>query len=124
MSAGQIYSDVVFGVTVNPTTPAGDYFGAITILGGSNIFAAANLATLPFQISTIDVSIQANTADAYKFGAQPGSFVVTCVGGSDLSLVVNYAITGTASKEAILAVLKPLADAIPSIPEPDYQMTG
>ena len=97
LSAGQTYSDVVFGVTINPTTPAGDYFGAVTILGGSGIFAANNLATLPFQVSTIDVSIQANVADAYKFGAQSGSFVVTCVGGSDLSLVVNYAISGTAS---------------------------
>lgn len=97
LSAGQTYSDVVFGVTINPATPAGDYFGAVTILGGSNIFAASNLATLPFQVSTIDVSIQANVANAYKFGAQPGSFAVTCVGGSDLSLVVNYAISGTAS---------------------------
>jgi len=97
LSAGQTYSDIVFGVTVNPTTPAGDYFGAVTILGGSNIFSASNLATLPFQISTIDVSISANVADAYKFGAQPGSFAVTFVGGSDLSLVVNYAISGTAS---------------------------
>ena len=97
LSAGQTYSDVVFGVTINPATPAGDYFGAVTILGGSNIFAASNLATLPFQVSTIDVSIQANIANAYKFGAQPGSFAVTCVGGSDLSLVVNYAISGTAS---------------------------
>src|ERR1017187_1248432 len=76
LSAGQTYSDVVFGVTINPTTPAGDYFGAVTVLGGSNIFAAGNLATLPFQISTIDVSIQANIANAYKFGAQPGSFAV------------------------------------------------
>ena len=97
LSAGQTYSDVVFGVTINPTTPAGDYFGAVTILGGSNIFAANNLATQPFQVSTIDVSISANVPDAYKFGAQPGSFVVTSVGGSDLSLVVNYAISGTAS---------------------------
>ncbi len=97
LSAGQTYSDVVFGVTINPATPAGDYFGAVTILGGSNIFAAGNLATQPFQISTIDVSISANVPDAYKFGALPGSFVVTCVGGSDLSLVVNYAISGTAS---------------------------
>jgi hypothetical protein len=97
LSAGQTYSDVVFGVTINPATPAGDYFGAVTILGGSNIFAASNLATQPFQISTIDVSISANVPDAYKFGARPGSFVVTCVGGSDLSLVVNYAISGMAS---------------------------
>jgi hypothetical protein len=97
LSAGQTYSDVVFGVSINPTTPAGDYFGAVTILGGSNIFAVSNLATQPFQVSTIDVSISANVADAYKFGAQPGSFVITCVDGSDLSLTVNYTITGTAS---------------------------
>jgi hypothetical protein len=97
LSACQTYSDVVFGVSINPSTPAGDYFGAVTILGGSNIFAANNLATQPFQISTIDVSIMANVPDAYKLGAQPGSFVVTCVGGSDLSLVVNYAISGTAT---------------------------
>ena len=43
LSAGQTYSDVVFGVTVNSNTPAGDYFGAVTILGGSNIFAARRL---------------------------------------------------------------------------------
>jgi hypothetical protein len=97
LSAGQTYSDVVFGVTITPTTPAGDYFSAVTLLGGSNIFAVNNLATLPFQVSTIDVSITANVADAYKFGTQPGSFAITCVGGSDLSLMVNYAISGTAS---------------------------
>jgi hypothetical protein len=97
LSAGQTYSDVVFGVSINPATPAGDYFGAITILGGSNIFAGNNLATLPFQVSTIDVSITANVADAYKFGTQPGSFTITSVGGGDLNLVVNYTISGTAS---------------------------
>jgi hypothetical protein len=97
LSAGQTYSDIVFGVTINPATPAGDYFGAVTILGGSNIFAVNNLAALPFQVSTIDVSITANVADAYKFGTQPGSFTITSVGGGDLNLAVNYAISGTAS---------------------------
>ncbi len=117
LSAGQTYSDVVFGVTINPTTPAGDYFGAVTILGGSNIFAANNLATQPFQVSTIDVSISANAPDAYKFGAQPGSFVVTCVGGSDVSLVVNYAISGTASNGVNYGLITnsvTCADAAPS----------
>jgi hypothetical protein len=117
LSAGQTYSDVVFGVTINPTTPAGDYFGAVTILGGSNIFAANNLATQPFQVSTIDVSISANVPDAYKFGAQPGSFVVTSVGGSDLSLVVNYAISGTASNGVNYGLITnsvTCADAAPS----------
>jgi hypothetical protein len=131
LSAGQTYSDVVFGVSINPTTPAGDYFGAVTILGGSNIFASNNLATQPFQISTIDVSISANVADAYKFGAQPGSFVVTCVGGSDLSLVVNYAIRGTATNGfnySSIANSVTCADAIPSniaiIPLEDGMVDG
>lgn len=117
LSAGQTYSDVVFGVTINPTTPAGDYFGAVTILGGSNIFAVNNLATQPFQVSTIDVSISANVPDAYKFGAQPGSFVVTSGGGSDLSLVVNYAISGTASNGVNYGLITnsvTCADAAPS----------
>jgi hypothetical protein len=117
LSAGQTYSDVVFGVTINPATPAGDYFGAVTILGGSNIFAAGNLATQPFQISTIDVGITANVADAYKFGAQPGSIVVTCIGGSDLNLVVDYAIGGTASNGVNYSSITSLvtcADSTPS----------
>jgi len=78
-------------------TAAGDYFGAVTILGGSNIFAMSNLTTQPFQVSTIDVSISATIPDAYKFGAQPGSFIITCADGSNLNLAVNYTISGTAS---------------------------
>ncbi len=116
LSAGQTYSDVVFGVTVNPTTPAGDYFGAVTILGGSNIFAAGNLATQPFQVSTIDVSIQANVANAFKFGAQPGSFVVNSIGGSDLSLVVNYAISGTASNGVNYSLITNFVTSADSMP--------
>ena len=117
LSAGQTYSDVVFEVTINPAAPAGDYFGAVTILGGSNIFAVNNLATLPFQVSTIDVSITANVADAYKFGTQPGSFTIASVGGGDLNLVVNYVISGTASNGVNYSSITNIvttADSIPS----------
>ena len=97
LSAGQTYSDIVFGVTIKTNAFTGDYFGTISILGGSNIFASSILATQTFQVSTIDVSITANIPNAYKFGSQPGSFVITRNGGNNVNFFVNYAITGTAS---------------------------
>ena len=42
---GETYSDVVVAVAINGSTPPGDYFGAVTILGGTNIFDATALAT-------------------------------------------------------------------------------
>ena len=94
---GETYSDVVFGVTINPATPPGDYFGSVAILGGSNILAATNLASRSFQVSSPALSISASGPDAYKFGAQPGAFAITRIGGTNLDLTVNYAIGGTAS---------------------------
>ena len=94
---GETYSDVVFGVTINPGTPPGDYFGSVTVLGGSNIFAATNLASQTFQVSSSALSISASGPDAYKFDAQPGAFVIARIGGANLDLTVNYAIGGTAS---------------------------
>ena len=94
---GETYSDVVFGVTINLATPPGDYFGSVTILGGSNIFAATNLTSQMFQVSSPALSISATGPDAYKFGALPGSFAITRIGGTNLDLPVNYAIGGTAS---------------------------
>jgi hypothetical protein len=94
---GETYSDVVFGVTINPATPPGDYLGSATILGGSNIFAATNLASQAFQISSPALTISATGPDAYKFGALPGSFAITRLGGTNLDLTVNYVVGGTAS---------------------------
>jgi hypothetical protein len=51
---GEAYTDVVFGVTLGPVAPPGVYNGTITILGGSNIFAASNLANASFQVSLPD----------------------------------------------------------------------
>jgi len=56
LSGGQTYSDIVFAVTVNFTTPIGNYFGTVTLVGGSNIFASSNLATQSFQISVNEVT--------------------------------------------------------------------
>lgn len=51
---GESYKDVVFSVTVNPGAPPGDYFGSVTIQGGTNIFAVSNLATQTFLITSQD----------------------------------------------------------------------
>lgn len=50
----ETYSDIVFGLAINPATPPGDYFGSVTIQGGSNIFAGANLAAQMFLVSSAD----------------------------------------------------------------------
>ena len=51
---GESYSDVVFVVAIDPTTPLGDYPGSATIIGGSNIFDVSILATQVFQVSVFD----------------------------------------------------------------------
>jgi hypothetical protein len=47
----ETYSDVVFGIEINPATPPGQYFGFVTIQGGTNIFATTDLASLIFEVS-------------------------------------------------------------------------
>jgi hypothetical protein len=54
LSPGETYSDVVFAVAISSNTPVGDYFGTVTIVGGTNIFAADNLGSAPFQVSSSD----------------------------------------------------------------------
>jgi hypothetical protein len=48
---GETYNDVVFGITIAPTTPPDQYFGFVTIQGGTNIFAENNLASPIFEVS-------------------------------------------------------------------------
>ncbi len=95
--AGGTYSDVVFAVGINAGTPPGDYFGMVTILGGSNIFAETALTSLTFQVSSPAINIVASTADAYKFGEIPGAFAITRVGATNIDQSVAYTIGGTAS---------------------------
>lgn len=56
LSAGQTYSDIVFAVTINFAIPTGNYFGTVTLVGGSNIFASSSLATQPFEVSVSEVT--------------------------------------------------------------------
>jgi hypothetical protein len=56
LSAGQTYSDIVFAVTINFTTPTGNYFGTVVLAGGSNIFASSSLATQSFEILVSEVT--------------------------------------------------------------------
>ncbi len=51
---GETYSDVVFAVAIDAATPPGDYCGSVTIRGGSDIFAAANLVCRMFHVSSFD----------------------------------------------------------------------
>ena len=94
--AGETYSDIVFAVSIPAGTPPGDYFGTVTILGGSNIFAEGPLTTLTFQVSSPAVGIVATTADAYKFGGIPGAFTITRVGATNVTMSVTFTIGGTA----------------------------
>jgi hypothetical protein len=48
---GETYSDVVVAVAINGSTPPGDYFGAVTVLGGTNIFGATSLSTQTFAVA-------------------------------------------------------------------------
>jgi hypothetical protein len=93
---GETYTDIVFAVGIAASIPPGDYFGTVTILGGSNIFAEGALTTLTFQVSSPAISIVASTADAYKFGEIPGVFTVTRVGATNIDLAVTYTVSGTA----------------------------
>jgi hypothetical protein len=48
---GETYSDVVFGIAINPATPPSQYFGIVTLQGGTNIFATTNLASPIFEVA-------------------------------------------------------------------------
>jgi hypothetical protein len=76
---GETYSDVVFGITVAPTTPHSQYFGIATIQGGKNIFAANNLASLIFEVSLPPAALNITTSDnniALSWPSPPGDFLL------------------------------------------------
>jgi len=76
---GETYSDVVFGITVTPTTPPGQYFGTVSIQGGTNIFAATNLASPMFEISLPPVAMSATRSGTnlvLSWPSPPGGFAL------------------------------------------------
>jgi len=51
---GETYTDAVFGINLAAVAVPGVYYGAVTILGGANIFATSSIASASFQISLPD----------------------------------------------------------------------
>jgi hypothetical protein len=93
---GDAYTDVVFGVVINPATPPGNYSGTVTIQGGTDIFGAGNLTNQTFQIllPPAALSISASGGNIiFSWPSPPGSFVLQQI--SDLTTTNWTAVTNT-----------------------------
>jgi len=76
---GETYTDVVFGIAVNPATPPGVYSGTATIQGGTNIFAATNLSSQAFQVFLPTAALVVKTSGSnlvFSWPSPPGNFVL------------------------------------------------
>jgi hypothetical protein len=104
---GETYTDVVFGIAIRASTPRGNYTGIMTIQGGTNIFAGANLTNQAFQISLSPASLSvasAGTNLVFSWPSPPGGFVLQQI--SDLT-TTNWttATNMTATNYQNLAIL-------------------
>jgi len=73
----ETYSDIVFGITIDPATPPGQYFGLVTIQGGTNIFAATDLASPIFEVSLPPAALgiaPSATNVVLSWASPPGGF--------------------------------------------------
>jgi hypothetical protein len=77
---GETYTDVVFGVFINPATPHGNYSGTTTILGGADIFTTGNLTNQAFQITLppakLNLTTTSNNFLLLSWPSPPGDFVL------------------------------------------------
>ena len=76
---GETYSDVVFGVTIAPATPPGQYFGIVTIQGGTDIVVLTNLVSPRFEISLPPAAMGITTSNGnllLSWRSPPGGFVL------------------------------------------------
>jgi hypothetical protein len=74
---GETYRDVVFGIAIDPAIPPGQYSGIITLQGGSDIFAATNLASPIFEVSLPPAALGialSGTNFVLSWLSPPGSF--------------------------------------------------
>jgi len=75
----ETYSDVVFAITINPAAPPGQYFGIVTVQGGTNIFAAVDLASPIFEVSLPPAALgiaPSGTSLVLSWPSPPGGFVL------------------------------------------------
>jgi hypothetical protein len=92
----ETYSDVVFGITIDPATPPGQYFGFVTIQGGTNIFAAADLASPIFEVSLPPAALgiaPSGTNVVLSWASPPGGFELQR--NSDLTTTNWLTVTNT-----------------------------
>ena len=77
---GENYTDVVFGILINPATPPGNYSGTVTLQGGTNIFAAGSLTNQAFQVTLPPVPLGIATSSGsnllLSWPSPPGGFVL------------------------------------------------
>jgi hypothetical protein len=93
---GETYADVVFRITIAPGTPPGQYFGFATLQGGTNIFAADNLASPLFEVSLSPAALGvafSGTNFVLSWPSPPGDFVLQQ--NSDLTTTNWLTVTNT-----------------------------
>jgi len=94
----ETYSDVVFGIGINPATPPGQYFGFVTLRGGTNIFAATDLASPIFEVSLPPAALglaHSGTNVVLSWPSPPGGFALQR--NSDLTTTNWVTVTNTAT---------------------------
>jgi hypothetical protein len=93
---GETYTGPIFRLALDAASPADDYTGTLTLDGGTDIVAAATLASATFTVLSPDVSIVATDPSASEFGPDSGLFTITRTGGTGIALDVPFTISGSA----------------------------
>ena len=95
---GENYCGMAFGIAVNAATPPGNYTGAVTLVGGTNIFASSNLASQSFQISLLPSALDITACGSnvvVTWLSPPSGFVLQQ--NSDLTTTNWQTVTNAAS---------------------------
>jgi hypothetical protein len=100
LNPGETYTGELFSVALSGAAPAADYSGTVTMQGGSDIFAANNLAAAAFTVLSPSVTIVATGTSAAEDGPVSGTFTITRTGGTEVALPVSFNIGGTAANGA------------------------
>ena len=104
---GETYTGPIFRVALGALAPADDYTGTITLDGGGDITAAANLASAIFAVLSPDVNIVASDPSASESGPDSGVFTISRTGRTDIALAVPCAIAGTATNGTTYQSISP-----------------
>jgi hypothetical protein len=97
LGPNETYTGPIFTVTINSSAEPTDYFGSVVIRGGADIFDLTDLLSQNFQIASPSITVSTGTADAFEFGAVPGTLTITRTGSTNYDLMVHYAVAGSAS---------------------------